>query len=444
MSNPRNIAFNVLMKIEQDNAYSNIALNNAIRENKLSGLDSSFVSALVYGVLERKITLDYIIKQYSKIPLRKIELKTKMILRLGILQLLFMDKIPESAAVNESVNLAKKHKLQKSSGFINGILRSITRAEEKYRLPDKSDKVLYYSVKYSAPQDLVRLWINSYGELNTEHLLLSLGGRPKICARVNTLKTDKNSLIAELAKDNVTAEEIPFLENAVSLTGTGSIERLSAYKSGKLHIQDASSQLCVDFLSPKQREVLLDICSAPGGKAFTAAQYMGDRGKIFACDLYDHKLKLIGDGAKRLGINSIVTLKRDGASSEVSLPLADKILCDVPCSGLGILSRKPEIRYKDNLITEDLPELQYKILCQSARYLANGGRLVYSTCTLNPAENNKNTQRFLDEHPDFYGVKLSLPPQINRAFEENDYEITLMPHTADTDGFYIAVFGKKV
>lgn len=444
MSNPRNTALNVLMKIEQDNAYSNIALNNAIRENKLSGVDSSFVSALVYGVLERKITLDYIIKQYSKIPLRKIELKTKMILRLGILQLLFMDKIPESAAVNESVNLAKKHKLQKSSGFINGILRSITRSEEKYKLPDKSDKVLYYSVKYSAPQELVKLWINSYGELNTEQLLKSLGGRPKICARVNTLKSDKNSLIAELAKENVKAEEIPFLENAVSLTETGSIERLSAYKSGKLHIQDASSQLCVDFLSPNPREVLLDICSAPGGKSFTAAQYMCDRGKIFACDLYDHKLKLISDGAKRLGIHSIVTLKRDGASSDVSLPLADKILCDVPCSGLGILSRKPEIRYKDNLITADLPELQYKILCQSAQYLANGGRLVYSTCTLNPAENNKNARRFLEEHPDFYGVKLSLPPQINRAIDENDYEITLMPHTSGTDGFYIAVFGKKV
>ena len=444
MSNPRNTALNVLMKIEQDNAYSNIALNNAIRENKLSGVDSSFVSALVYGVLERKITLDYIIKQYSKIPLRKIEIKTKMILRLGILQLIFMDKIPESAAVNESVNLAKKHKLQKSSGFINGILRSITRSAEKYKLPDKSDNVLYYSVKYSAPQELVKLWINSYGELNTEQLLKSLGGRPKICARVNTLKNDKNSLIAELAKENVKAEEIPFLENAVSLTETGSIERLSAYKSGKLHIQDASSQLCVDFLSPKPREVLLDICSAPGGKSFTAAQYMCDRGKIFACDLYDHKLKLISDGAKRLGIHSIVTLKRDGASSDVSLPLADKILCDVPCSGLGILSRKPEIRYKDNLITADLPELQYKILCQSAQYLANGGRLVYSTCTLNPAENNKNARRFLEEHPDFYGVKLSLPPQINRAIDENDYEITLMPHTSGTDGFYIAVFGKKV
>lgn len=443
MPNPRNTALNVLLKIEQDNAYSNIALNSAIKENRLSGLDSSFVSALVYGVLERKITLDYIIKQYSKIPLRKIEIKTKMILRLGILQLLFMDKVPESAAVNESVNLAKKHKLQKSSGFINGILRSITRAEEKYKLPDSSNKVLYFSVKYSVPQELVRLWINSYGELNAEKLLASLGGRPKICARVNTLKTDRKALISELSEQNVAAEEIPFLENAVSLRDTGSIERLAAYKKGIFHIQDASSQLCVDILSPKPREIMLDICSAPGGKSFTAAQYMNDRGKIFSCDLYDRKLKLIADGAKRLGINSIVTLKRDGASSEVSLPLADKILCDVPCSGLGILARKPEIRYKDNLITEDLPELQYKILCQSAQYLASGGRLVYSTCTLNPAENNENTRRFLEEHPDFYGVKLELPKQIARAFEEKDYELTLMPHTADTDGFYIALFGKK-
>ncbi len=444
MASPRNIAFNVLLKIEQDNAYSNLALNNAIKENKLNGLDSSFVSALVYGVLERQITLDYIIRQYSKIPLRKIEIKTKIILRLGILQLLFMDKVPESAAVNESVNLAKKHKLQKSSGFINGILRSITRAEVKYTLPDKSDKVRYYAIKYSAPQELTKLWLDSYGELNTEKLLQSLNGRPKICARVNTLKTTKAKLIEELAKQNVNAQEIPFLENAITLENTGSIERLPSYKKGLFHIQDASSQLCVDFLSPKAREIMLDICSAPGGKSFTSAQYMADRGKIFSCDLYDHKLKLIKEGARRLGINSIITIKRDGATSEVSLPIADKILCDVPCSGFGILSRKPEIRYKDNVIPEDLPEIQYKILCKSAENLANGGRLVYSTCTLNPAENNENARRFLAEHPNFYGVKIKLPKDINRAFDEEDYELTLMPHTADTDGFYIAVFGKKV
>jgi 16S rRNA (cytosine967-C5)-methyltransferase len=287
------------------------------------------------------------------------------------------------------------------------------------------------------------LWLNSYGELNTEELLKSLSGRPKICARVNTLKTNKASLIKELSEQNVKALEIPFLPNAITLENTGSIEHLKAYKEGKFHIQDASSQLCVDFLSPKPREVMLDICSAPGGKSFTSAQYMNDRGKIFACDLYDHKLKLIGSGAKRLGINSIFPTKRDGEKADVALPVADRILCDVPCSGFGILSRKPEIRYKDNLISADLPELQYKILCKSAENLAIGGRLLYSTCTLNPAENNNNAKRFLEEHPNFYGIKLNLPEKINRAFEENDYEITLMPHTANTDGFYIAVFGKR-
>lgn len=444
MANPRSIAFNVLLKIEQDDAYSNLALNNAIKENKLNHLDSSFVSALVYGVLEHQITLDYIIRQYSKIPIRKIELKTKIILRMGILQLLFMDKIPESAAVNESVNLAKKQKLSKSSGFINGVLRSITRAEVKYTLPDKSDIVRYYAIKYSVPQELVRLWINSYGELNTEALLKSLSGRPKICARVNTLKTTKSALADELLSQNVRFDEVPFLENALWLENTGSVERLKAFRDGRFHIQDASSQLCTHFLSPEPRQIMLDICSAPGGKSFTAAQYMNDRGKIFACDLYDHKLKLISAGANRLGINSIITVKRDGALGDKPLPIADRILCDVPCSGLGILARKPEIRYKDNIISEELPELQYKILCKSSELLANGGRLVYSTCTLNPAENNKNAKRFLEEHPGFYGVKLSLPNGVERAFDENDYELTLMPHTAGTDGFYIAVFGKKV
>lgn len=442
MADPRNTALVVLLKIEQDKAYSNIALNNAVKEQKLIKTDSSFVSALVYGVLERKLTLDYIIKQYSKIPLRKIELKTKLILRLGILQLLFMDKIPESAAVNESVKLAKKHKLQKSAGFINGILRSITRAEVKYKLPDKSDLVYHYSIKYSVPQELVRLWLNSYGELNAEELFKSLSGRPKICARVNTLKTDPGSLITTLKESGVSAERSEILPNALCLKNTGAIERLGAYKSGLFHIQDLSSQLCVDVLSPKPRDIMLDICSAPGGKSFTAAQYMENRGKIFACDLYDHKLKLINDGAKRLGISIIHASIRDGANGS-PLPLADKILCDVPCSGLGILSRKPEIRYKNDIIDNDLPGLQYKILCRSAENLAVGGRLVYSTCTLNPAENNENAARFLREHPGFEGVKLSLPNGVERMTDEREYEITLSPHKVNTDGFYIAAFTRR-
>lgn len=443
MPNSRNIALKVLLKIEQDNAYSNLALNYAIKENKLNSLDSSFVSALVYGVLEKQLTLDYIIKQYSKIPLRKIELKTKIILRMGILQLIFMDKIPESAAVNESVNLAKKHKLQKSAGFINGILRSVTRAEVKYKLPDSSDKIYFYSIKYSVPQELVRLWLDSYGEDNTEKLLQSLCGRPKLCVRANTLKTNTNLLQESFADCNIKSTVVPFMPDALYLENTGSIEHIKAYKDGLFHVQDLSSQLCVKYLDLKPHNVMFDVCSAPGGKSFTAAQLMQDKGKIFAFDLYDAKLNLIRNGAKRLGISSIVASKRDAAKFSVQLPMADRILCDVPCSGLGVLSRKPEIRYKENLISEDLPQLQYKILCNSAKNLAVGGRLVYSTCTLNPKENNSNVSRFLEEHHDFCGVDIKLPNEITRSFDEQPYEITLMPHTAGTDGFYFAVLERK-
>lgn len=437
MPTPRQTAFDVLLKIERDGAYSNLALNNAIRGGKQSGVDSAFVSALVYGVLERQITLDYIIKQYSKIPLRKIEIKTKIILRMGLYQLLFMDKVPDSAAVNESVILAKKQRHQKSAGFINGILRSVTRTDPPYTLPDAKDKIYRLSIEYSVPQDLVRLWNNSYGELNTVELLKSLSGRPSLFIRVNTLKTDKASLKAELEAEGVVCEDVPADENALSLSHTGSLERLSAYKKGLFHVQDLSSQLCVGFLSPKQGDIMLDICSAPGGKAFTAAQYMKNRGKLYAFDLFDHKLKLIQNGARRLGISVILTSKRDGATG-VPLPLADKILCDVPCSGLGILSRKPEIRAKADFLSEELPELQYKILCRSAEYLAVGGTLIYSTCTLNPAENGENVSRFLMEHPGFKGKPLTLPEGVTRAIDENDYELTMMPHTAGTDGFYVA------
>ena len=442
MANPRNVALNVLLKIEQEQAYSNLALSNAIRESRLSGVDSAFVSALVYGVLERQITLDYIIKQYSKIPLRKIETKTKLILRMGVYQLLFMDKVPDSAAVNESVNLSKKHRLQKSSGFINGILRSITRAEVRFRLPGDKDKIYYYSIKYSAPQDLVRLWINSYGELNAVAILESLSGRPPICARVNTTKTDDGSLIALLEKEGVKAEKISFLPDALHLSNTGAIENLRAFRDGLFHIQDASSQLCVSFLDPKPRELMLDVCAAPGGKSFTAAELMNDRGKVLAFDLYDHKVRLMESGAKRLGLGSVRASVRDAAVG-MPLPVADRILCDVPCSGLGILSRKPEIRCKDGLLTADLPQLQYKILERSAEYLASGGRLVYSTCTLNPRENNEIAARFLSQHPDFEGVPLTLPDGVERAFDEQAYEITLMPHKAHTDGFYCAAFTRR-
>ncbi len=436
--NTRNIALRILFDVEKNGAYSALALNNSIKENKLQPIDASFLSALVYGVIERRITLDYIIGQYSKIPLKKIDLKTKIILRMGILQIIFMDRVPDSAAVNESVKLAKKNKLFRSSGFINGILRSVTRAENKYILPDESDKVKYLSVKYSCPEEIVSLWLSSYGEKLSVEILSSLSGRPQLTARVNTLKTTSEKLIQELGRFGVQAEVSPVDENAVVLKNTGSIESLAAYKNGELYVQDLSSQLCVKALSPKPGEVMLDVCSAPGGKSLTAAQYMRDRGKIYACDIFEHKLKLIRDSARRLGIKSILTAIRDASDESAEITMAEKVLCDVPCSGLGIIARKPEIRYKDDLLNTDLSSLQYKILCVSSKYVLTGGTLVYSTCTLNPRENNEIAEKFLDEHPDFEPIKLDLG--IEHKIDEKDNTLTLFPCGGLTDGFFISAF----
>lgn len=436
--NIRNLALNILVSVERDGAYSTLAINNSIKENKLNRTDASFLSALVYGVIERQITLDYIIKQYSKFPLRKIELKTKIILRLGVLQLIFMDKVPESAAVNESVILAKKNKLIKSSGFINGVLRSITRAETKYTLPDiKRDREYYYSVKYSCPRELIALWLKAYGKEVTEQILDSLSGRPQLTARVNTLRTTSDELIKELETEGVKAEKSEIIENALVLKNTGSIENLKAYKDGKFYIQDIASQLCVEALNPQPRDIMLDICSAPGGKSFTAAQRMKNRGKIYSFDIYEHKLKLINNTAARLGIDIIHTDIRNAETDSRELLLADRVLCDVPCSGLGVLSRKPEIRYKNDLLSGELPGIQYRILKNSARFTSCGGTLVYSTCTLNPAENIDNVKRFLADYPEFKPLKLEL--NIEHKIDEPDNVLTLFPN-GKTDGFFIAAF----
>lgn len=443
MADTRKIAFDILFKIENDGAYSNITINNAVKENKLNTLDASFVSALVYGVLETKLTLDYILKQFSNMTLRKIELKTKIILRLGIYQLVFMDKVPDSAAVNESVNLTKKLGLLKSTPFVNGVLRNIARAENRSPLPNGNDTIYNLSIRYSCPDKLVRLWNKAYGRKNAERIMLALSGRPTLYARVNTLKTNTGELLKIFEQENIGAEKSEILENVIKIKNTGSIEKLCSYKNGLFHIQDLSSQLCVSVLNAKENEIVIDVCSAPGGKSFTIAENMNSKGKVFSCDMYEHKLKLIENGAKRLGISNITTLLRDGTDENFELEMADKILCDVPCSGLGVLAKKPEIRYKEDLIDNNLPDIQYKILCESSKYLKIGGIIVYSTCTLNPAENSKNTAKFLEEHKNFEGIKLELPQNIRKNVREKDYELTVLPDTADSDGFYISAFTRR-
>ncbi len=437
MKTARQTAFEILNKIERDKSYSNLTLDSFLYSANLSAADNALVSALVYGVLERSISLDYCLSRHLKQPLKKLKPQVLIALRLGTYQLLFMDKIPVSAAVNESVTLVKKNGCAFASGLVNAVLRAVSK--EGFVLPDDTDKIKYFSVNYSFPENLVNLWIDSYGEENAVGIMSSCAGRPPLTIRVNTLRISQEELITRLENEGVRATKST-VENAINLEKCGSIEKLSAFEEGLFHAQDAASQLCAKALEAKPGDSVLDICSAPGGKAFTCAQYMENQGRILACDIHSHRLALIKESANRLGVNIIDVLRNDASVFNPDLPQFDRVLCDVPCSGLGIVRRKPEIRHKSLEEIVSLPELQFTILSNAARYLKNGGRLVYSTCALNPAENERVCERFLNENNDFVLKDIS-------DISDNVYSscgmITLMPHNNSTDGFFIAVFERS-
>lgn len=442
MADVRKIAFNTIYRVLHDDAYSALTLNSAIKENNLNKTDAGFLSHLVYGVIERKILLDYVISQYSKIKPKKIENKVLIILELGVFQLLFMDKVPSSAAVDESVKLSKKVGAYKSSGFINAVLRNIVRNNMKYVLPDPTDKLCYYSIKYSCPEYLVKMWIDQYGEDNTVGILEGLADRPPLTIRVNTLKTTKAELKAELESCGLEASCVEFLDNALNISNTGSIENLKAYIDGKFYVQDCASQLCCEMLDTENSMTVCDVCAAPGGKSLYNAIKMNNQGKVYSYDLYEHKIKLINESAKRLGVDIIDASVRDAQSTHIAIKQCDRLICDVPCSGFGIIRRKPEIRYKKATIIDNLPNLQYSILCASANALSIGGVLVYSTCTLCDEENINIANKFLSEHPDFKPAPLKLPQDIHRFIDEPEHILTLLPHKNMTDGFFIARFVK--
>lgn len=442
MADVRKIAYNTVYRVLYDEAYSVLALNSAIKDNSLNRVDASFLSHLVYGVLERKILLDHIISQYSKIKPKKIENKTLIILELGVFQLLFMDKVPSSAAVNESVKLSKKTGAYKSSGFINAVLRNIVRNDLKYSLPDLCDTVKYLSVKYSCPEFLVEKWLKQYGEENTVGILSGLYDRPPLTIRVNTLKTTKKDLVEELKNIGVKVSEVPFLENALNIEDSGAIEKLRPFIDGKFYVQDCASQLCCELLDTKEGMTVCDVCAAPGGKSLYSAIKMNNTGKVYSYDLYEHKIKLINDSAKRLGVNNIHASVRDALSESDTLPSCDRLICDVPCSGFGIIRRKPEIRYKKATIIDNLPSLQYSILCTNADSLSIGGILIYSTCTLCDEENKAIAERFLNEHPEFKAEPIDLPVGFTRFVDEPEHMLTLLPYKNMTDGFFIAKFRK--
>ncbi|MCD7847643.1 MAG: 16S rRNA (cytosine(967)-C(5))-methyltransferase RsmB [Oscillospiraceae bacterium] len=420
----------LLLQVEKNSSFSSIALDNKLSRNSgLSDVDRRFISALYYGVIERRITLDAVIGKYSKRPIDKLSLEIREILRMGIYQLLYMDSVPDSAAVDESVKLAKRNN-QSASGFVNAVLRNFIRDGKK--LPGDS-----LSIMYSCPEWLVNMWLRDYGEETALSILKSSLGRPPTTVRFNTCKFDTKDILAELASDGIKAIPNEIIPDCYDLRNCGSAERLSAYKKGMFHVQDASCQLCAAELGAKECETVLDVCSAPGGKAFTVAEIMNDKGRIFAFDLHANRAKLITEGAKRLNLDIITASTNNAKIYNSELPLADRVLCDVPCSGLGVIGRKPEIKY--NYTSESdlsqFPIVQYEILKTSSRYVKPGGTLLYSTCTLNRNENDNIAEKFLRENPDFKGCKLS---------HFDDYKATITPATCQYggDGFFMAKFIK--
>lgn len=442
VKNARLTALKALLRVEEENGYSNLVLDHGLSQSGLDSRDAAFASALFYGVLERRITLDYQISHYSKMPLSQMAAAVREILRMGFYQLLYMDKVPQSAAVNESVKLTRMMGKDKASGFVNGILRSFIRDGCPCRLPKETNRD-YLPVKYACPQWIIELWLKAYGLENTIEMLENLSGRPPLAIRVNSCRTTQEALAEDLKSEGIEAKQAPGVTDALTLERSGAVEKLKGFQQGKFHVQDLASQLCCQALSPKPGERVYDVCAAPGGKSFTMAQLMENRGELYAFDLYPAKVRLIQEGAKRLGLTVIKAGVRDAANPEKELPPGDKVLCDAPCSGLGIIRRKPEIRYKNKNMLDSLPDLQYLILCKSAILTGKNGVLIYSTCTLNPRENNQVARRFLREHTEFEPYPISLPPGYERNEFDQENEATLFAGKNGTDGFFLSGFRRS-
>lgn len=432
MKSARREAFDTLFQIFKNRAYSNLILDHGLSKSMLPERDRAFAARLVYGTVERMLSLDYILSCYLSQPVDRLKLQVLVNLRLGVYQLYFMDKVPASAVINEAVQLAKETGCAFAAGLVNAVLRKVA-----VHTIDLSQ--LEPSLRYSCPVHLIRMWTKMYGEENTLGLLKSINQPAPMTIRVNSLKTGAGALAASFLADQVEATPAR-LKNAMHLEHVGGVASLKQFEDGLFHVQDLASQLCIEALDPQPGETVFDLCAAPGGKSFTIAQEMMNQGTVYAFDLYQRRLDLIKKGAGRLGITNLKTTVSDASIYNEALPMADRVLCDVPCSGLGIIRRKPEIRYKELDSVKDLPTVQLSILENASRYVKPGGTLVYSTCALNKKENDQVADAFLKEHPAYRAVSF-LPKEI-RGVSDSPY-LTLFPHINGTDGFFIAKFERE-
>ena len=424
MYNVRQTAFRILSKCGSAEQYSNLALDTALQRGDFSASDRGLLTTLVYGTLERQLTLDHCIGTLSDRKADGIDPDTRVRLRLGIYQLAYLDRIPDHAAVTETVALAPN----RSRAFVNAILRAFLRADKRISFPDRAKAPIdYLSVRYSFHPAICRAFCDAYGMDRTEALLNAFCERAPLTLRVNTLRITRDELLQRLTDAGHSPKPTPECKSGILLESTP-VASLPGFDEGWFFVQDEASQLCTEALNAFPGASVLDTCACPGSKSFGAAADMQNKGCLIACDLHANKLSLVRSGALRLGISILETEARDAREHRDDWDARfDRVLCDVPCSGFGVFAKKPELRYKDPQKSEALPAIQLAILENAAQYVKAGGRLVYSTCTLLPRENGENVRRFLSAHRSFSLLR----------------ERTLFPDTDGTDGFYFAVLERN-
>lgn len=438
--NSREVAAEALIEVFKDEAYANITLKRILKKNgAMSTKDKAFVTEIVNGTLRNLIYIDYIINKVSSVNTKKMKPFILSVLRISVYQLKFMN-VPDSAVCNEAVKLVKAKNFGKLSNFVNAVLRNIIRNQND---DITREPVEYLSIKYSHPKWLIKMWLHEYSYDFVKQLCKANNTSPDVTIAVNILKTNVDELKDSLIKKGIVVNEGIYNKNAIHISKVSNMILLDEFKEGLFHVQDESSMIAVSVLNPQKGEKILDICAAPGGKSVLMAQYMNNQGCIVSRDIYDHKIELIKEISKRLGISIIKAENKDALIEDTENKDAfDRVLVDAPCSGLGLIRKKPDIKFrKSGTDIDNLINIQRGILLQASKYVKKGGILVYSTCTICKKENFKNTQWF-EENFDFEAVDIKqfLPKDIEPQTKNS---VQLFPNLNKVDGFFISIFRRK-
>jgi 16S rRNA (cytosine967-C5)-methyltransferase len=448
----RELAVRALTDIEEKQAYSNLELKHALEQAKLTRRDAALATELVYGTISRLNTLDWMLEQFLTRPLSKLESWVRNLLRLSFYQLSYLDRIPDRAVVHEAVEIAKAWGHKGISSMVNGVLRSRLRQPEKVSIPSDLPAVKRIALAYSHPEWMVKEWVQRFGEAEAEEMCAANNMPPVLSLRANALRVTRDELISQIEKQIADANVKPSMiaPEGVIASDVGNIAELPAYTSGSCTVQDESSMLVARALAPESGMKALDMCAAPGGKTTHIAELMRNKGEITALDVHPHKIQLIEANAFRLGISIIKSRQGDARTADELLAgqTFDRILVDAPCTGLGVIRRKPDIKWhKWQEDAQAISDIQYDILCTAARLLSEDGKMVYSTCTVQPEENEMLIRRFLAEHPE-WELDASLAQDMPEALREKyttlaEGYMQILPHHFHTDGFFISRLKRK-